>query len=143
MFSPPSAIIDLRVKYPGQHRENRTTVTGLAIIHLPPGCQALCDKFIFTAPNDIPVLTERVTAGKISFQPFFDPFTNLTANLTAFTNTLRMQDRPLTLPAFHALHPKPTHCSSTLPIAAVSYTHLRAHETEADLVCRLLLEKKK
>ena len=24
---------------------------------------------------------------------------------------------------------------------AVSYTHLRAHETEADLVCRLLLEK--
>ncbi|GAB5781304.1 hypothetical protein JMUB7526_28480 [Staphylococcus aureus] len=27
--------------------------------------------------------------------------------------------------------------------AAVSYTHLRAHETCADLVCRLLLEKKK
>ena len=26
--------------------------------------------------------------------------------------------------------------------ATVSYTHLRAHETEADLVCRLLLEKK-
>ena len=24
---------------------------------------------------------------------------------------------------------------------AVSYTHLRAHETEADRVCRLLLEK--
>ena len=29
------------------------------------------------------------------------------------------------------------------PIAAVSYTHLRAHETVLDLVCRLLLEKKK
>ena len=28
-------------------------------------------------------------------------------------------------------------------IETVSYTHLRAHETEADLVCRLLLEKKK
>ena len=26
---------------------------------------------------------------------------------------------------------------------SVSYTHLRAHETEADLVCRLLLVKKK
>ena len=25
----------------------------------------------------------------------------------------------------------------------VSYTHLRAHETREDLVCRLLLEKKK
>ena len=28
-------------------------------------------------------------------------------------------------------------------LAAVSYTHLRAHETVRDLVCRLLLEKKK
>ena len=28
-------------------------------------------------------------------------------------------------------------------ILAVSYTHLRAHETDSYLVCRLLLEKKK
>ena len=28
-------------------------------------------------------------------------------------------------------------------MGAVSYTHLRAHETVLDLVCRLLLEKKK
>ena len=28
-------------------------------------------------------------------------------------------------------------------LAAVSYTHLRAHETVLDLVCRLLLEKTK
>src|SRR5450759_2806495 len=28
-------------------------------------------------------------------------------------------------------------------VTAVSYTHLRAHETRHDLVCRLLLEKKK
>ena len=28
-------------------------------------------------------------------------------------------------------------------VVAVSYTHLRAHETKANLVCRLLLEKKK
>ena len=28
-------------------------------------------------------------------------------------------------------------------IQAVSYTHLRAHETDSYLVCRLLLEKKK
>src|SRR5450759_4827685 len=27
-------------------------------------------------------------------------------------------------------------------LSAVSYTHLRAHETRHDLVCRLLLEKK-
>src|SRR5450759_5794784 len=30
-----------------------------------------------------------------------------------------------------------------LPSGSVSYTHLRAHETRHDLVCRLLLEKKK
>eukprot|EP00657_Telonema_sp_P-1_P001244 TRINITY_DN12814_c0_g1_i1.p1 TRINITY_DN12814_c0_g1~~TRINITY_DN12814_c0_g1_i1.p1 ORF type:complete len:109 (-),score=18.32 TRINITY_DN12814_c0_g1_i1:12-338(-) len=30
-----------------------------------------------------------------------------------------------------------------LELIAVSYTHLRAHETVLDLVCRLLLEKKK
>ena len=28
-------------------------------------------------------------------------------------------------------------------LTAVSYTHLRAHETDSYLVCRLLLEKKK
>ena len=33
--------------------------------------------------------------------------------------------------------------SGTTPYVAVSYTHLRAHETVLDLVCRLLLEKKK
>src|SRR5665648_369163 len=30
-----------------------------------------------------------------------------------------------------------------IPVGPVSYTHLRAHETRHDLVCRLLLEKKK
>src|SRR5665648_149749 len=29
----------------------------------------------------------------------------------------------------------------SIPYKAVSYTHLRAHETRHDLVCRLLLEK--
>ena len=33
--------------------------------------------------------------------------------------------------------------SSAIAIDPVSYTHLRAHETVLDLVCRLLLEKKK
>src|SRR5664279_6206780 len=32
---------------------------------------------------------------------------------------------------------------SPLTITPVSYTHLRAHETDSYLVCRLLLEKKK
>ena len=33
--------------------------------------------------------------------------------------------------------------ASPRAIISVSYTHLRAHETVLDLVCRLLLEKKK
>ena len=36
-----------------------------------------------------------------------------------------------------------TGLASMLVVVAVSYTHLRAHETVLDLVCRLLLEKKK
>ena len=31
---------------------------------------------------------------------------------------------------------------AAVEVEAVSYTHLRAHETVLDLVCRLLLEKK-
>ena len=34
-------------------------------------------------------------------------------------------------------------CRQNGGLQAVSYTHLRAHETVLDLVCRLLLEKKK
>ena len=37
----------------------------------------------------------------------------------------------------------PTVKSLQAEYAAVSYTHLRAHETGRNLVCRLLLEKKK
>src|SRR5680860_942383 len=44
----------------------------------------------------------------------------------------------------HLQPPEETNPSS-LPISyhPVSYTHLRAHETDSYLVCRLLLEKKK
>ncbi len=34
-------------------------------------------------------------------------------------------------------------CETLVTTGPVSYTHLRAHETVLDLVCRLLLEKKK
>src|SRR5659263_646924 len=44
--------------------------------------------------------------------------------------------------ASESIFPLPNPCSSPIQ-KAVSYTHLRAHETRHDLVCRLLLEKKK
>ena len=37
----------------------------------------------------------------------------------------------------------PVFPGETITVDTVSYTHLRAHETVLDLVCRLLLEKKK
>ena len=43
---------------------------------------------------------------------------------------------------FLLLKGKPLLCYSIDAFRAVSYTHLRAHETVLDLVCRLLLEKK-
>ena len=45
-----------------------------------------------------------------------------------------VEEDPTPLPPFH---PGPPELD-----VAVSYTHLRAHETVLDLVCRLLLEKK-
>ena len=38
---------------------------------------------------------------------------------------------------------KPEAVAESVVTTPVSYTHLRAHETVLDLVCRLLLEKKK
>src|SRR5450756_2964532 len=51
--------------------------------------------------------------------------------------------RPLSrmVPASVGYRPEIRLNSVVLP-APVSYTHLRAHETRHDLVCRLLLEKK-
>ena len=41
------------------------------------------------------------------------------------------------------IHPEWIKICRTMISVPVSYTHLRAHETVLDLVCRLLLEKKK
>ena len=48
--------------------------------------------------------------------------------------------------AAHPAHLEPAERSLVVALRGVdpvSYTHLRAHETVLDLVCRLLLEKKK
>ena len=50
-----------------------------------------------------------------------------------------LQGFDLVIPVYHKKNP----IAFALVGGAVSYTHLRAHETVLDLVCRLLLEKKK
>ena len=52
-------------------------------------------------------------------------------------------EQPLTINGVH-LSPYGNHqLAEAVDKTPVSYTHLRAHETVLDLVCRLLLEKKK
>ncbi len=46
-------------------------------------------------------------------------------------------------PAIRAIGPVIAGTENVTRLHAASYTHLRAHETVLDLVCRLLLEKKK
>src|SRR5680860_1541510 len=56
---------------------------------------------------------------------------SLSKNLTSFY-----------LKLFHILLPLKVYLLYFHRIVPVSYTHLRAHETDSYLVCRLLLEKK-
>eukprot|EP00656_Telonema_subtile_P033922 TRINITY_DN3804_c0_g1_i4.p1 TRINITY_DN3804_c0_g1~~TRINITY_DN3804_c0_g1_i4.p1 ORF type:complete len:574 (-),score=184.92 TRINITY_DN3804_c0_g1_i4:28-1749(-) len=60
--------------------------------------------------------------------------TRLVLDASLFARPATANSRPTTA------NSRPTTAQSTAP---VSYTHLRAHETVLDLVCRLLLEKKK
>ena len=60
--------------------------------------------------------------------------TEITMDKSSFEATVREK-------ADHAILVEPDETSDE--IKSVSYTHLRAHETVLDLVCRLLLEKKK
>ena len=53
------------------------------------------------------------------------------------------KDRGLVDDGGHDLAVMQDHQGGVVAFLPVSYTHLRAHETVLDLVCRLLLEKKK
>ena len=74
-----------------------------------------------------------------------DPYTqNLFAN--GFEKDIKPDSKFELITAFevfeHLVSPK-EEIEKMLSYSTVSYTHLRAHETVLDLVCRLLLEKKK
>ena len=58
---------------------------------------------------------------------------------TGFLMVDRPQRTTATPPALYGFIPR-TYCAEEVA-APVSYTHLRAHETLMNLVCRLLLEK--
>ena len=60
--------------------------------------------------------------------------------LAGVINTLAGGGSLLTLPVliFMGLPPNVANATNRIGIASVSYTHLRAHETDSYLVCRLL-----
>ena len=55
---------------------------------------------------------------------------------------VRSKWKPLKVQIYDCFYPSGGKHAVLWPICPVSYTHLRAHETRHDLVCRLLLEKK-
>ena len=59
------------------------------------------------------------------------------------TILVRVETSPEDIQGMHAAKGILTARGGMTSHAAVSYTHLRAHETGRNLVCRLLLEKKK
>src|SRR5450759_500901 len=63
-------------------------------------------------------------------------------DLILFGELVDAQDRDDVLQLLVALQDR-DHPHRRVVVIPVSYTHLRAHETRHDLVCRLLLEKKK
>src|SRR5450759_2302208 len=56
-------------------------------------------------------------------------------------DSLQWNIRQLYQETLDSLHAVGTYEEAVDSISSVSYTHLRAHETRHDLVCRLLLEK--
>ena len=119
VFIPHPLRIDVRTKCPSSHKESRLSISGLTTIALDPGCQAICDNFVFTAPSDIPLYTSVVTEVTISLAPFLDPITNMSLSFRDFADTLRAHDHPLTISEYHDL-PKHRQLSSTLATAGVS-----------------------
>src|SRR5450756_2621715 len=80
----------------------------------------------------------------VSIPPTTGPRRNPAENAIPFTPnpnpTLPLRKASVTITALLVRRSAPpTPCT----MRSVSYTHLRAHETRHDLVCRLLLEKKK
>src|SRR5665648_1212261 len=80
--------------------------------------------------NDSKVIEEGVRRGKYSAGIFIPGSENEALRL--YLDNSKVQIAPIISTVFLTTTEK-----------TVSYTHLRAHETRHDLVCRLLLEKKK
>src|SRR5665647_1531397 len=77
----------------------------------------------------------------------FSSVANITTSLSPFSSGTSLENTPSTTAAVYFWLSTKINVevivSAPPVIVPVSYTHLRAHETDSYLVCRLLLEKKK
>src|SRR5450756_2804202 len=68
-------------------------------------------------------------------------FTGEVSRVSARSIRMAQESRPASMSARTNALSLSRHATSLASARSVSYTHLRAHETRHDLVCRLLLEK--
>src|SRR5450756_2196238 len=102
---------------------NKEKATRASSITSNPRCPGIALLLPDAAVGSVPGLPDRQWSGPV-----------LTSDRTSERSDA--SDRP---PAAERTFP----LVPTRRIGVISYTHLRAHETRHDLVCRLLLEKKK
>src|SRR5680860_1612158 len=100
---------------------------------------------VMSTPNDAAVLIQRVAQQQVRVISEPDPgvLGELLERVNLRAGPLARDPFPLeVVPDRLAVAPEMPGDRTDRP-APVSYTHLRAHETDSYLVCRLLLEKKK
>src|SRR5450759_713770 len=90
-------------------------------------------RYSIVASDNVAIVSPRSAARSAAITPGPPPLVTTASRLPTGRNP---HDN-----AFAAVNNCVMVCTRTTP-APVSYTHLRAHETRHDLVCRLLLEKK-
>ena len=96
LFSPPPVIDYVRVHCPPDAVTTIPINQYLSVISLDPGCRAMSDSFVFTAPLDLPVYRAQLSHGYISFDPLITDLLPLDFSNSTLTHMA------LTLPTIHS-----------------------------------------
>ena len=92
LFSPPPTVSYIRLKCPSAAIQTLPISQVLSVINLAPGCRALSDSLVFTAPLKLPDFRPELSSGALSFNPL------ITDLLSTTTPNASLQQLALTLP---------------------------------------------
>ena len=128
VFSPPPSLSMLRVHCPPSTINQVPLTHVLSIVTLQPGCRALSDMFVFTAPFDLPVFRPLLSSGALTYQPLLPPnvllSSSLNDSLEQFAATLPQIQSPFSLldPSLFSYSSSfsPLSLSALLPLALIS-----------------------